>query len=174
MDTVTEGLLTRGRTSIGASSSTESAMDVVTSFATGATGGDVLDIKATTLVSATGSSDVDISGVSGTGSTINADVSSGGIMTAVGTNADTLNLLAEWIDAAEVVLTAKTGTIATGATSTKSIAFEFSGSTYVITGTTTDASDSETYATDSIIELDGLTSITGLSTTAAANVIDIM
>ena len=50
------------------------------------------------------------------------------------------------------------------------IAFEFDGDTYVVEGR--DAVGNA-YATSAVIQLTGVTDITGLSTTAAATVIDI-
>lgn len=50
------------------------------------------------------------------------------------------------------------------------LAFEFNGNTYVVEGSDTTG---DAYTTSVVVELTGVTGITGLSTTAAANVIDI-
>jgi Ca2+-binding RTX toxin-like protein len=153
--------------------STEAAMDSITDFNT-TTAPDVLDIKGTTLFADTGTSDITVASVTGvTGSAV-ADVASG-IMTLATANA-TVDALSEWIDIAEAVL-ASTDQTTGAADAVLTVAFEFGGDTYVVTGT--DIADvsggaAETYATDSIIQLDGVTSITGLSTTASSGVIDIM
>lgn len=151
--------------------STEAAMDTVTGFSCNATTGDNLNIVVTTLAASITSTDV--SGVtSEAGDTVTASTSAAGIMTLAGANAANINTLAEWIDAAEVLLT--TIVTADGATGTGDVgvlAFEFNGNTYVIEGG--DAASDGVYVTGNVIQLTGLTGVTALSTTAAANTIDI-
>jgi hypothetical protein len=150
--------------------SIETAMDTISDFVTSATAGDILDLNSTTVASSIAATDV--SGVtSETGDVVTASTSANGVMTIAGANAANIDTLAEWIDAAEILLT----TLVAGGTAGTaevlgSLAFQFNGNTYVVEGSDT-AGDA--YVTSVVVQLTGVTGITGLSTTAAANVIDI-
>ena len=93
-----------------------------------------------------------------------------------GTDKANVDTLAEWIAVAEAV--ADAGVVATNGSDVRAtMVFEFGGDTYVVqtreydsdaTAAVTDAS-----TTEAVVKLVGVTGITGVSTTAAANVIDI-
>lgn len=160
---------------IAAGDSTEAAMDKISGFTTHATTGDILKIATAALNSAAVSITDATSYTTETDSgTITAAVSTTGILTLGGTAKANVDTLAEWIDIAEAAISSNLlvqDTENTHAT----IAFEFSGNTYVVQGTDSSATGGGaiTYATEAVVELTGVTGITGLSATAAANVIDI-
>jgi len=92
-------------------------------------------------------------------SAVDIDVTDG-ILTLVGTTADKAlaNTLAEWIDIAEFVVNDDSDEVL------EYIAFEFDGDTYVLESNSSDV-------TTSIVELTGVTGITAVSDTAAADTI---
>ena len=143
-------------------SSTEASMDHITDFsltATAATAADILDVAGTTVAAVTAGASTGVTNVTAT-------VTAGGIMTLQGTAASTIDTLAEWIDAVETVaagaISDSDGT-GTGTVDYLNIAFEFGGDTYVLTGHETDGAS---YATDSVIALDGVTGATGIDIAA--------
>ena len=108
-----------------------------------------------------------ISGGSG-GETVTASVADG-VVTLSGGDAGSINTLAEWIDAVSV-----DGVIALGdddADSTGTVAFEFSGSTYLVESNDTFDNDTPNVAIVSVIELTGLTGITAVADTADVSTI---
>ena len=149
--------------------------DSITGFAAVATSGDVLAIVGA-LVPAGARTVADATALTtetDTG-TVAAALSVTGIVTVSGTSAANVDTLAEWIDIAEALLLADV--TAQDATATATVAFEFDGNTYVVQGSDTDAGVGDTtivYQTDAVVELIGLTGVTGLNATAAANVIEI-
>tara|TARA_B100000579_G_scaffold318257_1_gene267788 strand:- start:14067 stop:17270 length:3204 start_codon:yes stop_codon:yes gene_type:complete len=152
--------------------STESAMDIIKDFAALATDADFDTLNPATgaNVSKDESSAVDVK--AGTADTADTSVTatvSAGVITLGGTEKANVNTLAEWIDVAEILLARNV--INDNSTEAGMIAFEFSGDTYVVYGD--DASSEATYATEGAVKLEGLTGITGISTTEAINTIHI-
>jgi len=103
-----------------------------------------------------------------TGTVLGA-ITAAGRITFSGTSVANLDTLAEYIDAALIMLASATS-ITTGDTASSIGFFEFNGNTYVVEETTTDASGTET-VTSTVVELTGVTGITGMATSAAAGVI---
>lgn len=153
---------------IDAGDSTELLMDSITGFATHASAGDLLNLPDTTVATSIAATDVS-SVTSQTSDTVTASTSAAGIMTIAGADAANIDTLAEYIDAAEILLATLIVDDADAEYGT--LAFQFNGDTYVVHGS--DAVTEATYATNVVVKLVGLTGITGVSTTAAANVIDI-
>jgi len=154
---------------IDAGDSTETSMDAITGFATHASAGDLLDLPDTTVATSIAATDVS-SVTSQASDTVTASTSAAGIMTIAGADAANIDTLAEYIDAAEILL-ATLVVAADGDAEYGTLAFQFDGSTYIVHGS--DNAADGTYATEVVVKLVGLTGITGVSTTAAANVIDI-
>jgi len=133
-----------------ASDSTEAAMASISDFSL--TEFDVLTNTSTMVVNVAAQ---DVSGVtSEVGDTVTASTTSG-IMTLAGDDAANIDTLAEWIDAAEVLL-------AVADVKIDSLAFEFDGNTYVV-------DDAAAGGTQNVIELTDLTDIVALGTAAAIN-----
>jgi len=90
-----------------------------------------------------------------------------------GTQTSTVDTLAEWIDIAED--TTVNGYVDNGGADagaeTVVVAFEFDGNTYVVMGD--DGDSDNTYATEAVIMLEGVTGITAISTTEATNTIHV-
>lgn len=155
---------------------TASAMDLVSGFATNSdvissVGNIASGIRtAATLQSAASAVDVK-SATTEADTTVLGAITSAGKITVSGADAGNVNTLGEWIDVAKLMLSSATG-ITTGDTASSIGFFEFNGSTYVVEETTTDVAATET-VTWSVIQLDALTSVTGLATTAAAGYITI-
>jgi hypothetical protein len=116
--------------------------------------------SATDLVTATTETD--------TGTVLGA-ITAAGKITFSGTSVANLDTLAEYVDAALIMLASAT-TITTGYTASSIGFFEYNGNTYVVEETTTNVSATET-VTSSVVELTGVTGITGLATSAAAGYI---
>lgn len=160
---------------IAAGDSTEAAMDKISGFTTHASTGDILQIANAAINSATVAIADATSFTTETDSgTITAAVSATGILTLGGTATANVNTLAEWIDIAEAAI-ASNLLVQDTQNTRATIAFEFSGNTYVVQGVDSSVigGGAITYATEAVVELTGVTGITGLSATAAANVIDI-
>jgi len=153
---------------IDAGDSTETSMDAITGFATHATAGDLLNLPNTTVATSIAATDVS-SVTSQSSDSVTASTSAAGIMTISGADAANIDTLAEYIDAAEILLATLIVDDADAEYGT--LAFQFNGDTYVVHGS--DSVAEATYATNVVVKLVGLTGITGVSTTAAANVIDI-
>ncbi len=146
--------------------------DVITGFAAIGTDGDILKIaNAATAVSLAAT---DVTGLTSETevSTLTASTSSAGILTLTGSTADkaNVNTLAEWVAIAEAVSGAVN--ITSDTTVYHTMAFEFGGSTYVFQSKTVDAGGSETFTTEAVVQLVGVTGVVGISGTAGTNVID--
>jgi hypothetical protein len=123
--------------------------DVITNFAVGA-GGDLLDLAGNAVVRANDTA-IDVASATSETDVITASVTNG-IITLAGAGLANVNTLAEWIAVARTVVTAS-GDIA---------AFVFDGDTYVYQENGTDTNDL-------LIQLDGVTGLTGFSSSAAAS-----
>jgi hypothetical protein len=172
---------------ITAGESTEAAMDVILDYTAdvAANDNDTLDIFSTadadTLavgadIAAT--DDVRVHAADASGVAVAGEIEAvvvDGILTLVGTAASSIDTLAEWIDAATLVL--ESYDVAAGvaeevvAFKEHALAFEFAGDTYVVTGI--DAADGAAgdVTLSDVVMLDGLTGITDLATAAAANTV---
>lgn len=139
-------------------------MDVITDFNIAEF--DILDLDQVTLVATAADSDaIDVSAADEdsnlVANDVYANVNTAGILTLseqVATNGGSavIDTLAEWIDVAEIVLTTF------NADAAESLAFEFDGSTYVISDTGADV-------TENVIELTGVTGIDALAITAGVD-----
>ncbi|NOQ77605.1 MAG: hypothetical protein GQ475_07460 [Methylococcaceae bacterium] len=142
--------------------STGAILSSITDFTSAATGdSDTLNTTVTAVVAVAA---IDVTGVvTGDTGSLTASTDANGILTLSGLSADTgaVDTLAEWVAVAGVVSTASTANV---------LAFEFDGNTYVYEDSGLAAATTEALT----VELTGVTGITGISTTAAANVIDIM
>lgn len=134
-----------------ADASTESALASITDF--NLIQFDVLDTASGAVEADAAATDVSAV-TSETGDTVTASITDG-IMTLAGADAGNIDTLAEWIDAAEIMLDATAG-------DASALAFEFSGNTYLIENGTDDA-------TDNVIELVGVTGLAALGTAAATD-----
>jgi len=147
--------------------STEAAMDSITDFKAIAADQDfdTLDLTNITLQGdVTIGNAVDVkAGTADTDTDVKAYITTG-IMKLTGAEAANVNTLAEWFDVAEIMLNA-----GAGADAVALLAFEFNGDTYLVGETYTHIGTIS--ATDQAVKLVGVTGITGLSTTEAANVI---
>jgi hypothetical protein len=152
--------------------STEAAMDQITDFSAAAADQsfDTLDLVGTTVTSITLANAISITGATTETETgALAAYAVNGIIKLSGTEAANVNTLSEWIDVAEILAAAQI--VDDADTESSTLAFEFNGSTYVLQG---DDGDAEaTYATEMIVKLVGVTGITAISGTEAANTIDI-
>jgi len=151
--------------------STEASMDIIKDFAALATDADfdTFTTAMTTNVSKDESTAVDVkAGTADTDTSVTATVSAG-VITLGGTEKANVNTLAEWIDVAEILLARNI--INDTSTEAGTIAFEFSGDTYVVYGD--DGTSEATYATEGVVKLEGLTGITAVSATEAINTIHI-
>jgi hypothetical protein len=127
-----------------------SVYDAITDYAAGV-GGDRLDLVGAATAAANASA-TDVATASGNaGQDISAAIASGILSVSV---ADTslMDSLTEWLAVARAMNTVDT----------KAVAFEFSGDTYVF---------QENTAGDLLIQLDNVTGITSLATSAAANAV---
>jgi hypothetical protein len=160
-------------------SSTEASMDIIKDFVAGPADGtfDTLDLvlAADTVfntVALASAHDVSNHTTETETGTVAAYVTNG-VIHLTGTQTSTVDTLAEWIDIAEDVAVNgyvdNAGTDAGGETVV--VAFEFNGSTYVVMGDDGDSDD--TYATEAVIMLEGVTGITAISTTEALNTIHV-
>lgn len=158
-DTFVFATLTSGTSAAG----TESLVDMVKITDFKISEEDKLKLTSTTKAAdVAASATLDISGATTETESGNLyGVIKDGIFTANGLSADTDNLdtLAEWVDAAQVMMTTEANTAA------DVLAFEFSGNTYVVTN------EAVNDALDNVIELTGVTGVVALGTTAAANTI---
>ena len=153
--------------------STETSMDKISGFTaaaiTLAAGGDVIDFG-TTGTAVANLTDGDVAAVTVVAAIANAVggevatvTATNGFLSLSGTDATSIDTLAEWIDVAQLALAADN---AVGAVT----GFVFGGNTYLVgdgaaaAGTTSD---------DVIVELTGLTTATSINTTAGADVINI-
>lgn len=134
-----------------ADDSAEAAMASITDFKVAEF--DVLDLEAGVVTADAAATDVSAV-TSETGDAVTASVTDG-IMTLAGDDAANIDTLAEWIDAAEVMLDATSGVADT-------LAFEFSGNTYVIEQGTDDA-------VDNVIELTGVSGLAAVGTAAGVD-----
>ena len=131
----------------GTGESVEGAVASITDFNTSQF--DVLDLVGGTVLA-------DVAGTSVTaadadGGTVTASINSG-IMTLAGADAANIDTFAEWVDAAEIMIGA----------SSDALAFEFNGNTYAIEG-------DGFGATDNLVELTGITGLTGVDITAGVD-----
>jgi hypothetical protein len=125
-----------------------SVYDIITDYTAGV-GGDKLDLAGAATAAANASA-TDVATASGNaGSAITAAIANG-ILSVAGNDAALIDSLTEWLAVARAMDTVDT----------KAVAFEFSGDTYVF---------QENASGDLLIQLDNVTGITALSTTAAAN-----
>jgi len=163
-----------------AGDSTEAKMDKIIGFTAGlqtsAANGDKLDLVGTPVILTAGTAadgvvtaDTSVASAvaGGTSSTVTATISSG-LMTISGAGAGSIDTLAEWIDAATILV--DTAFVDVG----DAVAFEFGSNTYVYvvaTASATAGDASDDVATFDVIELTGLSTATAMSTTAAANTI---
>lgn len=99
----------------------------------------------------------------GTGSETVTATLTNGMMSLAGVDADKINTLAEWIDAAGIL--AATATEAAGDT----LGFIFGGNTYIYAISGVDATTNF-----DVIELTGLSTATAISGTAAANTVHLV
>jgi S-layer protein len=121
------------------------AHDVVTDYTAAASKGDKLDMN--------GAVDIAEDETASAGSAVGVTITvKDGILTLGGTGASAIDTLAEWIVEAN----------ATVDTNDESVAFEFGGDTYVY---------QQGGSGDLLVELDGVTGMTAMSATAAANTI---
>ncbi len=105
-----------------------------------------------------------------TGTVLGA-ITAAGKITFSGTSIANLDTLSEYVDAALIMLAAATLTDADDIASSIGF-FQFNGNTYVVEETNTrNAAGSATATSSSVIELTGVTDISGLATTAAAGYI---
>jgi hypothetical protein len=142
-DTISDfGKVTTAVTASEVNSMTNQATFVAAATAKGGADVDYIDFKNTVNLEAAEA--VDISALAGV-TTGTATLTAKGIITLSGADAGVIDTLAEWVDAAEIVLD----------TANDIAAFEFNGNTYVLQNTTTDANDQ-------LIELTGVTGVTGL------------
>jgi S-layer protein len=125
--------------------SAASGHDVITDYTAAATGGDTLNMSGAVDIA----EDETASAGVAVGVTITVD---DGILTLGGTGASAIDTLAEWVAEANACVDVDN----------ESVAFEFSGDTYVY---------QQTAAGDLLVELDGVTGITDMAGTAAANTI---
>lgn len=116
-------------------------------------------------VSATGVTGAFGSGINGTGLSNLTATASAGILTFGGSAANT-DTLAQLIDAAANILDTL------GAPANQAAAFEYNGSTYLVTTpSATDAGGRFGLATDHVIDLSGVTGVTAIGTTAAPHTV---
>jgi hypothetical protein len=167
---------------VTAGDSTEAKMDKISGFTanvvSAAKDGDTLTFSAGNQVMASAATAADatvvtntsvISAISGgTGAeTVTADLSSG-FMVLAGADAGSIDTLAEWVDAATVLMDTAFTDVG------DALAFKFGGNTYVYSVATVDGTDGDAddnVATFDLVELTGLTTATALSTTDALNTI---
>jgi len=153
---------------IGSGTSTEASMVSITGFNAVEAAADADEIQTVDAVIAVDVTGVDVSGADAdAGATdIDADVTDG-ILTISGTDAALIDTLAEWMDVVEtsgVVVTTGNGLNA-------NVAFEFDGNTYLVERDETGGVDVNTDVTLVAIELTGVTGVTAIDTTAAADTI---
>jgi len=149
--------------------STEAAMDIIKDFVAGPADGDydTLDVVGAT-VSKNESSAVDVKAATTATDVITATVANG-IITLGGADKANVDTVAEFINVAEILLARNI--VDDSDAEAGVIAFELGGSTYVVAG---DDGDTEaTYATEVVVMLEGVTDITGISTTHALDTIHI-
>jgi hypothetical protein len=177
---LTEATAATDIVTIDSGESTVTAYDSITGFAASATNGDVLNLVDTSVESTATNTNVS-SATADSSDTITASTNANGIITLGGANAANVDTLDEWIEVAKIMATSEnipdTGT--TNSTVYATVGFEFGGNTYVLQEKTVQTYDSgttsysESTTVDAFVELVGVTGVTAISTTAAANTIDI-
>ena len=168
---------------ITAGESTEASMDSITDYqaAAAASDNDTLDIYTTddadafavgADIAATDNVDLSSADAAGTATDIEAVVNDG-ILTLVGDDIAQIDTLAEWIDAATLALASYDEAGGAGGETVAykeyAIGFEYDGSTYVVTAIDTTDDTAADIAVSDVVKLVGLTDISALVTTAAAN-----
>lgn len=158
---------------VASGESTVAAYDSITGFATGSTNGDVLQLTSTDVEGAATDTDVAAATTDST-DTITASIANG-IITLGGANAANVDTLDEWIEVAKIMATSE-GAGADG-TVYATVGFQFNNNTYLLQEktVTTDSATTPVVTTtvDAFVEFAGLVGVTGISTTAGDNVIDI-
>jgi Ca2+-binding RTX toxin-like protein len=163
----------------GAGESTATSMDTITDYqgAAAASDNDTITIAGTTAVVANVAATDDVSAHAAdaagvlTANQIEIVVTSG-ILSLAG-DADkvaVIDTLDEWIDVALLAFENGDTTGGAAANQTDTLAFVFGGDTYVVSSIDT-LNANDTMAVDNIIKLQGVTDLTALATTAAANTI---
>jgi hypothetical protein len=152
-------------------SSSATAPDTIKDFVAGATDQSFDTIKfvaggvAATI--AVGSAHDVKNHTSETDTDVSAYVTSG-VLKLTGTDAANVNTLAEWV---AIASDTDVNGYTNGSLDSTSIAFEFGGDTYVLYGD--DGTLDGTWAFENLVKLEGVTGITAVSTTQAANTIHI-
>lgn len=161
---------------IGSGESTTANFDTITGFNAIATNSDLLDLVDTAVEGAATDTNVSAATTDNTNDSITASTNANGIITLGGTNAANVDTLNEWIEVAKIMATSE-GVTDGGPDLFATVGFEFNGNTYVLQEKSADtlagAGITETTTVDAFVELVGLTGVTAISTTAAANTIDI-
>ena len=127
-----------------------SVYEVITDYTAGV-GGDKLDLVGAAAAAANASA-TDVATASGNAGQVITAAIANGILTVAGTNANLIDSLTEWLAVARAMDTVDT----------KAVAFQFNGDTYVY---------QENTGGDLLIQLDNVTGVTGLATSAAANTV---
>lgn len=149
--------------------STAATLDKIKDFAATATNADKLDLVGTTVAAnIAAASAVDVKAASVETATDIKAIVTNGIVTLSGADAAKIDTLAEWVAVVQTagVLT----TTASGVVDYQTAAFAFGGNTYVVQRVETGAA-TDTFATQAVIELVGVTGVTALGAAAAANTI---
>jgi S-layer protein len=125
---------------------------------------------AATLQSAATATDVTGATTETDTGTVLGAITAAGKITVSGTSVSNVDTLAEYLAVARIMLDSQGAGITSGTTASSIGFFEYSGNSYVVEETTTDVGGTET-VTANVIELTGVTGITGLATSAAAGYI---